>query len=231
MEQRYAVEVSDLEFRYKSSMTSVLKNVNLKVKPGEIVAVIGLSGSGKTSLMYALNGIIPKHISGDYSGTVNINGLSIENMGLSDIATVVGTVFQDPDTQIIFSDIQDEIAFGPENLCISKDVIFKRMDEIIKLLDIERLRGKNPKDLSGGEKQLVVLASVLSLGVQILILDECMSQIDQKGKYLIKKAIKQLKEDGKTIIMVEHEEDHLDIADSIYLLEDGNLTKVKGEVL
>ncbi len=230
MEENYSVEINNLKFKYKKSENYILKDVNLKVKKGEIIAITGLSGCGKTSLMYCINGIIPKRYSGDFLGKVLIDGRDIAQLEVAEIATMIGTVFQDPDTQIVFSNVDDEIAFSAENLCVEKNNILKRIDYITKLLNIEKLRGRNPNDLSGGEKQLIVIASVLSLGINILILDECMSQVDSQGKILIKKAILKLKAEGKTIIMVEHEEENLDVVDKIYTLKKGVLSHVEEDI-
>ncbi|WP_461204695.1 ABC transporter ATP-binding protein [Clostridium sp. DL1XJH146] len=230
MEENYPVKINNLKFKYKKSENYILNDINLKVKKGEIIAITGLSGCGKTSFIYCINGIIPKRYSGDFEGEVLINGKNIGQLEIPEIATMIGTVFQDPDTQIVFSNVDDEIAFSAENLCVEKNDILKRVDHITKLLNIEKLRGRNPNDLSGGEKQLVVIASVLSLGINILILDECMSQVDKAGKVLIKKAILKLKEEGKTIIMVEHEEENLDIVDKIYTLKKGVLHYVSGDI-
>lgn len=230
MDGNYSVEIKNLKFKYKNSKDYILKDVNFKMKKGEVIAITGLSGCGKTSLMYCINGIVPKRYSGDFSGEVLINGKNILELEVPEVATMIGTVFQDPDTQIVFSNVDDEIAFSSENLCVEKNEILNRIDAITKLLNIEKLRGRNPKDLSGGEKQLVVAASVLSLGINILILDECMSQVDENGKKLMKKAILKLKKEGKTIIMVEHEEDNLDIVDTVYSLHKGVLSKVKGDI-
>jgi energy-coupling factor transport system ATP-binding protein len=137
-------------------------------------------------------------------------------------------VYQDPDTQIIFSCVEDEMAFGPENLCISREDILKRIDHILELLDIQGLRYRNPNKLSGGEKQLVVLASILTLDVDIIILDEAMSQVDRQGKKRILKAIQRMKSAGKSIIMVEHTIENLSISDEILLLKEGKLQKFEG---
>ncbi|GAA0177083.1 hypothetical protein SH2C18_03710 [Clostridium sediminicola] len=230
MNENYPVKINNLKFKYKSSKDYILNGINLKIGKGEVIAITGLSGCGKTSLMYCINGIIPKRYNGDFSGEVLIDGKNISELEVEQVATMIGTVFQDPDTQIVFSNVEDEIAFSSENLCVEKSEILKRMDDITELLDIQRLRGRNPRDLSGGEKQLIVAASVLILGINILILDECMSQVDEKGKKLMKRAISKLKEQGKTIIMVEHEEENLDIVDKVYKLERGVLSRVKGDI-
>jgi len=224
----FPLEVSELQFRYQGSETNILRGVNLKVKKGEILALVGLSGCGKTTLCYCLCGIIPHVIQGDYKGKVLINGTSASEMKLPGIATKLGIVFQDPDTQLFAPVVEDEIAFGPENLCIERDEIGKRISEVLKQVGMERYRLGSPAILSGGQKQLIALASVLSLHTEIFIFDEAMSQIDSEGKRSIKEMICQLKNLGKTIVMVEHDFENLDIADRIMVMRNGILEPYNG---
>jgi len=221
----------NIYFRYSDKSPQILKNINIGLQSGKIIGIVGLSGSGKTTLMQILNGIIPKKIQGLYEGRVLIKGEDISKKEMGNISREIGTVFQDPDTQIIFSCVEDEMAFGPENLCIEKEDILKKIEEVLDILDIKHLRYRNPNKLSGGEKQLVVIASILTLDVNILILDECMSQIDDKGKVLIKKGIEKLRDSGKGIIMVEHDLDNLSIADDIFVLNEGELKIFEGTLV
>ncbi|MFA6941653.1 MAG: ABC transporter ATP-binding protein, partial [Clostridiaceae bacterium] len=208
--------------------TNILRGVNLKVKKGEILALVGLSGCGKTTLCHCMCGIIPHVFQGDYKGKVLINGNLAADMKLPSIAAKLGIVFQDPDTQLFSPVVEDEIAFGPENLCIERDEIGKRIGDALKKVRMERYRFESPAILSGGQKQLIALASVLSLNSEILIFDEAMSQIDSEGKRIIKEMIGQLKNLGKTIIMVEHDFENLDIADRIMVMKNGILEPYNG---
>lgn len=227
---QYAIETKNLFLKYRDSDPFIIKNINLKVKKGEIVGIVGLSGSGKSTLINILNGIIPKRISGILSGDIYINGENIAKKNINELATSIGTVFQNPDYQILFSNAEDEMAFGPENLCCEKSKILNRITDVTQLLNIEKLRVKNPNNLSGGEKQLITIASVLTLNVGIIIFDESMAQIDENGRKLIKEAILKLKKQGKALLMVEHDLDNLDIADRILLLKDGSLQNFKGKM-
>lgn len=226
----YIIETKNLSFRYNTSSPFIIDNINLKIKKGQTIGIVGLSGSGKSTLINIINGIIPKRINGLLEGTVKINNESIDKKELHELVTSIGTVFQDPDCQILFSCTEDEMAFAPENLCFERLEIFDRIEKVCTLLDIGKLRNKNPNNMSGGEKQLIAIASVLTPDVDILILDECMSQIDEKGKILIKNTIKKLKAQGKTIIMIEHDFSNLEIADNIYLLNSGKLSVFNGEL-
>ncbi|SHK23212.1 energy-coupling factor ABC transporter ATP-binding protein [Paramaledivibacter caminithermalis] len=225
-----AIEIDNLYFKYNGQKDYILKGINLSVKQGEILAIVGLSGNGKSTLCYTLNGIIPNTFKGDFHGSVKILGNNVKDTDRAELATIVGVVFQDPDTQLFSPTVEDEIAFGPENLCVSREEIGQRIEEVLKLIDMERYRYENPNNLSGGEKQLIALGAVLSLEPDILVFDEAMAQIDEKGKGKIKNVIKKLKEDGKTIVMIEHDFNNLDIVDRIVLLKDGKIQEFKGEL-
>ena len=216
MENIY-LEGKNLNFSYHEKEEPIINGINLSLEKGKIIGIVGLSGSGKTTLIKILNGLIPKRIQGIYNGTVSLRGKDFKNMTLQEISQSIGTVYQNPDTQIIFSCVEDEMAFGPENLCMSRKDILKKIDYVLELLNIQELRYRNPNKLSGGEKQLVVLASILTLDVDIIILDEPMSQIDAQGKKNIIKAIQRMKSAGKGIIMVEHAIENLSISDEIFL--------------
>lgn len=223
------IKVNNLSFSY-SDNNKIIDNINLKVNKGEILAVVGLSGSGKTTLCYCLSGIIPHIYSGNLSGEVLIKGNSILDMEMPQIATNIGIVFQNPETQIFFPVVENELAFGPENLCIKRDEIGKRIEEVLSLLNIEDKRYAKTEHLSGGQKQLIALASVLTLKPDILIFDEVMAQIDSKGKKAIKDIILQLKQEGKSVIMVEHNLDNIEIADRKLVLKQGRLKQFEGSL-
>ncbi len=227
----YVIETRNLSFRYQQDSPMILDNVNLRIREGDLVGIVGLSGSGKSTLINIINGIIPKRINGIIEGQVLLKNDNIEAKELHQLVTTIGTVFQDPDCQILFSCAEDEMAFAPENLCFERLEIYKRIDHVCNLLDIGRLRDRNPNKMSGGEKQLIAIASVLTPDVDIVLLDECMSQIDQRGKELIKSTLKKLKDQGKTIIMIEHDFSNLENADNIYLLNKGILTEYAGEFI
>ena len=224
------LEVRDLWYRYPGSGEDVLRGVNLTVEPGEVLAVVGLSGSGKSTLCYCLSGIVPHIYSGNMRGEVLIKGTPTTSMKIPQIATRLGIVFQEPDTQLFSPTVEDEVAFGPENLCLSREEIGERLKTALKLVGMEDFRLGSPNQLSGGQKQLIALASVLSLDPEILIFDEAMSQIDAQGKTAIKEAISGLKDRGKTIVMIEHDLDNLDVADRVLLLREGVLQPFEGRL-
>ena len=224
------VEIKNLHFTYPESKKSILNGIELQINKGEVLTIVGLSGCGKSTLCYCICGIIPHVFDGEMQGEVLIFGSSTKDMKLPAISTNVGIVFQDPDTQLFSPTAEDEIAFGPENLCVERNEIGERISKNLELVAMEKNRFANPENISGGEKQLIALASTLSLNPQIIIFDEAMSQIDDAGKLKIKKAIRDLKAAGKTIIMIEHDLANLDVTDRVLLLNNGELSDFKGSL-
>lgn len=224
------LEVRDLWYRYPGSGEDILRGVNLTVERGEVLAVVGLSGSGKSTLCYCLSGIVPHIYSGNMRGEVLIKGTPTTSMKIPQIATRLGIVFQEPDTQLFSPTVEDEVVFGPENLCLPREEIGERLKTALKLVGMEDFRLGSPNQLSGGQKQLIALASVLSLDPEILIFDEAMSQIDAQGKEAIKEAVSGLRNRGKTVVMIEHDLDNLDVADRVLLLRDGVLQPFEGRL-
>lgn len=212
------VEVNNLSFKYKNAKEKTLDNVNLKVNQGEILALLGASGCGKSTLCNCICGLIPNVYTGEYCGEVKIFGQNIKSMTLAQVATKVGIIFQNPATQLFSHTIEDELAFGPENLCVERNEIGSRIDNVLKIINMEQYRYENPNKLSGGQQQLIAIASVLMLNPPILICDEIMSWIDGNGKKAIKNLLVKFKEQGKTIIMVDHDKENSIIADRTILL-------------
>lgn len=214
------IETKGLRYRYGGS-GYVLNGLDISISSGETVGIIGPSGSGKTTLCLCLCGVIPHHFGGSMVGDVLINGRNTRTVRPSDISIEVGMVFQDPETQVFMPTVEDEIAFGPENMCIHPSEIRNRVHECLELLGINHLATANPARLSGGEQQLVVVASALALGPPALILDECTAQLDTDGAALVLEAIRTLKSLGKTIIMIEHNPDRLWLMDRAIWIDKG----------
>ena len=210
-----AVEVKNLSFKYKDQEDYVLKDLNLIVKDGETIALTGPSGCGKSTLCSLICGLIPKLYKGQISGDILIYGEKIKNLSIAETVAKIGIIFQNPSTQLFSPTIEDELAFGPENLCVEREEIGRRIDKILKTINMEKYRYDNPNNLAGGQQQLIALASVLMLNPSILICDEIMSWIDDEGKEIIKDILLKLKEEGKTIIMVDHDLDNIKTADRI----------------
>jgi energy-coupling factor transport system ATP-binding protein len=216
-----AVEVRNLCFKYRNLPDKILDNVNLSVMEGETIALLGGSGSGKTTFCNCLCGLIPNVYSGEFFGDVELFGENIKNMNMAKIVTKAGMIFQNPSTQLFSPTIEDELAFGPENLCVDRREIARRIDNILKTIDMEDYRYENPNNLSGGQQQLIAMASVLMLEPKILICDEIMSWVDQNGKNIIRNLLLKLKEEKKSIIIVDHDLENIKISDRVVQVRDG----------
>ena len=221
-----AVVAQGLTYQYQPGGPFVLKGLEFQVGRGEIVVVTGLSGCGKSTLCFCLSGAIRHNRDGVMAGEVVVNGKNIREMRGASLALEVGMVFQDPDTQLFSPTVEDEIAFAPENLCLPPDRIRETVDHVLDLLGIAALREANPYQLSGGEKQLVALAAVLSLDPPVLIVDEVMSQLDAGGRKKVAAVLERLRGMGKTIIAVEHNLEAVAFADRLIVLENGALVRL-----
>ncbi|UUX91583.1 ABC transporter ATP-binding protein [Methanoplanus endosymbiosus] len=223
------ISVEDFSFSYNSGSVSQRKkalcSVNLEICSGEKVIIAGSSGSGKSTLIQALTGIIPWSVKGLIRGSVHVRGMDTKDYSISDISSVVGYVFQNPDHQIITNDVDSEIAFGPEQKGMDTADIESEIDLVTEALGISNLRGREIPELSWGEKQKVAIASVLALKPDLLLLDEPLSGLDSNSAVRLLKYLSMVNEKyGTAIVVVEHRIDHLDsFADRAVLLEDGKI--------
>lgn len=222
----HPIKISDLRFKYEETQKNILDGINLELTAGKITAILGLSGCGKTTLCYCMCGIIPHIYHGNLDGEILLFGNPLHKMELSRIARSIGIIFQDPDTQLFSPTVEDEIAFGPENLCLDREEIAQRIEICLKLVNMEKHRFEHPENLSGGEKQLIAIASVLAMDPDLLIFDESLAQIDADGKERVKNVMLQLKTLGKSVVLVEHDPDNLAIADDIFFLKSGKLEAI-----
>lgn len=198
------IDFKGFSFKYKNSEKNALSDINLSIKKGEFVGIIGNSGAGKSTFTYAINGIIPHHYDGDFYGEVNINGLDTVESSPSELALKVGSVFQDIDGQMVSSVVEDEMLFGLENFGVGHDEIERRVVETLKMVGIQDLRNRNISTLSGGQKQKVAIASVVALMPDILVLDEPTAELDPQSSIQIFNMLRMLnKKMGITIIVVE----------------------------
>lgn len=218
-----AVTVKDLTFSYEDDRR-ILNGLSFSIEPGEIFVIAGLSGCGKTTLCHILNGIIPNSVKGKLGGSVEIFDKPVGT--LSETARRVGLVFQNSDEQIISTTVEDELAFGPENLCMEPDEIRGRVDGMAERLGLAGMMEKDPSLLSGGQKKLLCIGSVLILEPDILILDEPLGNLDEAGRRLVHDTILSLRAEGRTVIMVEHDLSLAEFADRWMLLKDGKIAGI-----
>ncbi len=218
------ISIKDLNFHYKGSQDAGLHDFSIEINSGEAVLLCGASGCGKTTILRLINGLIPHYYKGELSGSVTVNGKDIQNCELYDLASVVGTVFQNPRSQFFSVDTDGEITFGNENLGIEPKEIIRRKDEVVSELELEPLLGKSLFELSGGEKQKIACASVSALMPEIMLLDEPSSNLDWKAIDELKKVIEYWKGKGKTIVISEHRLWYVkDIVDRVIFMKNGRI--------
>lgn len=219
------ISIKNINFQYFQSPNLVLENVSLEIEDGEIIGIIGPTGCGKSTLCYLLNGLIPHSMKGYFEGNVTIMGRNTRNETVDELSNIVGYMLQEPSFQIVTPNVESEIAFGMENLGIDRDTMRERIDNVTKILGIKHLRKRVTSDLSEGEKQRVILASILAFEPRLLVLDECSSMLDVSSKQELANTLRQLnKKQGKTIVMIEHDLDFLlDLVDRIILINDGKI--------
>lgn len=220
--------VTNLKYRYPAQDKSIfaLNDLSFTVGKGEFIGIVGMNTAGKTTLCYALSGLVPHFFKGAYGGDVHIGEMDVLSYEISDIAAKVGLVFENPFSQMTGAKftVYDEIAFGLENLGIPREEMHERIRASMQLLDIEGLGNKNPFSLSGGQMQRVAIASVIAMKPDILILDEPTSQLDPEGAEEVFRVVGKMAEGGMTIIMVEQKMEKLAAyADRILLMHDGKL--------
>ena len=199
------IEIRDLRYRYTvAGPRWVLEDLNLRIEPGEYVLICGASGSGKSTLCRTFNGLIPHFHGGVMEGQVWVAGLDTRTHPVSELFAHVGMVFQNPEAQLFNSTVAHEIAFGLESLGLSPDEIRRRVEESAEVVGIASLLDRNPHQLSGGEKQLAVIAAALALQPQVIVLDEPYASLDAANVQRVRAALRAIHRRGTAIVLTEH---------------------------
>ena len=197
-----AIRLKEVSFKYDGAKENVLENINLTVEYGETVLLSGVSGEGKSTLLSIINGVIPFVNSGEFSGSVEIDGKDVTKLKISERSKLIGTVLQNADEQIIYDLVNEEIAFGCENLNIASEEIDRRIERFTTLMQIEK--NAKTKTLSGGQKQRLITASTLAMEQKIIILDEPLANLDTHTAHILLKALRNLANSGYAVFIVEH---------------------------
>lgn len=218
------IELHDVHFRYPGS-DWVLKGIDLTIGCGEYILVCGANGSGKSTLGCLLNGLIPHFIDGELVGSVSVEGCDTRQLNVADLASSVGLVLQNAEAQLFHSTVADDIAFGLETSDLEADDIDARVAEVAANLHIEHLLARSPAKLSGGEKRLAAIATVLALGPSIVVLDEPFADLDWEGVASVREELRQIHQSGKTVVVIEQRlESVVDEATRCLILEEGELS-------
>lgn len=218
--------VENLKYKYPLSEKLALQNLSFEIEQGEFIGMIGKNSSGKSTLCQALVGLVPHFYKGAYGGKVIIDEFEVKNQTIAEMSSKVGIVFQNPFTQITGSKmtVYEEIAFGLENMGIKRNEMIERIDYALQLLKITPYKDRMPFDLSGGQMQRMAIASIIAMKPDILVLDEPTSQLDPEGSEEVFQAIKDLSNQGITVILAEHKMEKIaEFCDRVLLLNDGKM--------
>jgi energy-coupling factor transport system ATP-binding protein len=211
------IKTQELTFEYEAGGFR-LHDVNIHVKDGEFVVIIGHNGSGKSTLAKLFNGILLPS-----GGKIYIDNLdTIDDELIWEIRKRAGMIFQNPDNQLVATMVEDDVAFGPENLAIPSEEIVQRVDEALKMVGMEDFKRRPPNSLSGGQKQRVAIAGILAMKPKCIILDEPTSMLDPKGRQEVMETIHRLnREENITILHITHFMDEAVDADKIIVMDQG----------
>lgn len=214
------IEIKDLKFTYEGETSPALKGVTLNIKEGEFIAVLGHNGSGKSTLAKHLNGILTPE-----SGSVTVDGLdTADENNLWEIRKKVGMVFQNPDNQMVATVIEEEVAFGPENLGIEPQEIRRRVDFALKAVGMEKYRNESPNNLSGGQKQRISIAGIIAMMPGYIVLDEATAMLDPKGRKEVMETVRYLNREFKiSVILITHYMEEAVAADRVVVMDDGEI--------
>ncbi len=222
------VQLDKVSYLYPRSSEPALRDISLDIRRGEFLSFIGPTGAGKTTFCLCLNGIVPQFYGGRFFGKVTISGLDTLEHPISTLARRVGQVFEDPESQLITTSVENEIAFALENLKVPPDEIRTRIPRVLEIVRLSGMEKKHPIDLSSGQKQRLAIAAALAVQPDLLVLDEPTSQLDPVGTQEVFATIRELNHQlGMTIVMSGHAaEEMAEHADRIALLSDGRLSAV-----
>ncbi len=222
-----AIEIQRLSYEYPNGVRA-LHQIELSVGRGQFVVVMGPNGAGKSTLCLTLNGIIPQSTGGRFYGAVRIAGMDTMKHQVYEIAQHVGLVMQNPEAQLLCSSVEDELAFGPENLCIPVDEIRQRIHRTASAVRVEHVLERGPASLSGGQMQRVVTAAMLTMQPHIMVFDEATSALDPRGASALFELARELNTTNRmTVLMTEHKSEQIaEFADLVVILNEGEIVDI-----
>ena len=223
----FDVEFRNVTFKYEGADAPALRDIHLTISPGEIVLISGPAGSGKTTLCNCMTGLVPHFHEGALEGDVFVRKYNTRKARIGGLASLVGMVFQDPESQLVTNSVVDEVAFGPENLGIAREEINERVANALKATRLEGYDDREPYTLSGGEQQACVIAAIYAMYPEIYVMDEPLANLDPEGKAQVLRVVVDLvKHRGKTLVLVEHAlEEVLPLVNRVVVMEKGKIVR------
>ena len=217
------ISIKNIHFNYQDQDTrEALSDVSLDVYEGEWLAIIGHNGSGKSTLAKMMNGLLEAS-----SGEIYIDGQLLTEKTVYEARRKVGMVFQNPDNQFVGTTVEDDIAFGLENIGMPRDEMVQKINASLEMVRMTKFKEKEPARLSGGQKQRVAIAGMIALAPKVVILDEATSMLDPQGRFEVISTIQQLHKDkGITVISITHDLDEAAQADRVLLMEGGKVNRI-----
>ena len=228
-----AISIEDLTYAYRSQEIPALQHIQNEIQEGWLVVVLGHSGAGKSTLCTSLNGIVPHFFRGRYQGRVFIKNLEVARHKVAEMSRHVGLVLQDFEPQLFSTNVELEMAFGPENLRLPRGEIKRRIETYLPFLGLEHLRRREPASLSGGQKQRLAISSVLTLEPEILVMDEPTTDLDPRGREEVLAIARRLQEEKRTLLIVDSDPETAVRADQVWLMREGRIAAQgpPGEIL
>jgi energy-coupling factor transport system ATP-binding protein len=228
-----AVSIEDLTFAYRGQETPALQHIQGEVQEGSLVVILGHGGAGKSTLCASLNGIVPHFFRGRYQGRVLVKDREVAGHKVAEMSRHVGFVLQDFEPQLFSTNVELEMAFGPENLLLPRREIEQRIQNYLPFLGLESFRRREPASLSGGQKQRLAISSVLTMEPQILVMDEPTTDLDPQGREEILNIARRLREEKRTLVIVDYDPETGAEAEQIWLMKDGRMAArgAPGEIL
>lgn len=222
------IKIENLSVQYLEQEEKALDEISLEVNEGEFVAILGAHGAGKTTLCLSINGIVPNMINADMFGKIEVAGEVPPKIPVRELASKVGSVFDNPEFQMSQLTVFEEVALGLQNLGVEKDTIIENITRSLELVGLAGFEERSPFEISGGQQQRLAMASALSMKPQILVLDEPTSNLDPIGKEEVFTVTRKMnQEEGLTVIIAEHEVEVIaEYADKVILLEEGKITQM-----
>lgn len=216
-----AIEIKNLSFRYNDETALAVDDLSLTVEKGAFVAIVGRNASGKSTLAKLINGLIAP-----LSGQITVCGFdSADPENAFEIRKRCGIVFQNPDNQAVATIVEDDVAFGPENVGVSREEIGKRIEFALDATGTREFRDRQTATLSGGQKQRVAIAGVLALRPEILILDESTSMLDPKGREEVMSVVRKLNEEGMTVLVITHYMEEVVSCEKVFVMHKGRMIR------